>query len=182
MGWNRFSGSLAFGAVAAAGYAPFALLFAPHLGSGSALGCYALLSVSVYAAGLGATRRQGIGAALLAGALGCAALLVAPSARDLVLAAALILGLVRSGLVHRARFARALLLESLLLGAGLGLSAHLLGGSTLSAVLAVWSFYLVQSLYFLVGGVSPRREESAEVDPFDAARARADAVLEEARG
>ena len=103
MGWNRFSGSLAFGAVAAAGYAPFALLFAPHLGSGAALGCYALLSVSVYAGGLGATRRQGIGAALLAGALGCAVLLVAPSARDLVLAAALILGLVRNALAHLVR-------------------------------------------------------------------------------
>ena len=180
MGWNRFSGSLVFGAVAAAGYAPFALLFAPHLGSAPTLGYYALFSVSVYAAGLGATRRQGIGAALLAGALGVAALLVAPTARDLVLAAVLILGLVRSGLVHRARFARALLLETLLLGAGLGLGAHLLGGSTLSTVLAVWGFYLVQSLYFLVGGVSPRREEAVEVDPFDAARARADALLEDA--
>ncbi len=182
MRWNDFGHSLLFGAVAAAAFVPFAILAAPHLGWGDTLAAYAVASASAYLAGLGATRRQGLGAGLLLGLLGTGVALAAPTSRDAILAAALLLGLCRSGLLYRARFARALVLEGILLCAGLGIAGHLLTGSTFSAVLAVWAFFLVQSVFFLVGGVETRREEAGEVDPFDAARARAVELMEQGVG
>jgi hypothetical protein len=85
-------------------------------------------------------------------------------------------------MLYRTRFARALLLEGVLLCAGLGVAGHLLSGSTFSAVLAVWAFYLVQSVFFLVAGVEARREDSGDADPFEAARARALELLDQGVG
>jgi len=80
--------------------------------------------------------------------------------------------------LYRTRFARALVLEGILLCAGLGAAGQILGGSTFSAVLAVWIFFLIQSVFFLVGGVTSRSECDAAVDPFEAARARTLDLLE----
>jgi hypothetical protein len=182
MGWNDFGRSLLFGAVAAAAFVPFAIVAAPHLGWGGTLAAYAVASASAYLVGLGATRRQGLGAGLLVGLLGTGVALAAPSSRDAILAAALLLGLCRSGLLYRTRFARAVVLEGVLLCAGLGIAGHLLTSSTFSAVLAVWAFFLVQSVFFLVGGVEARREEARDVDPFDTARARAVELMEQGVG
>jgi len=182
MRWNDFGRSLLFGAVAAAAFVPFAIAATPLLGWGGVLVAYAVASASAYLAGLGATRRQGLAAGLLVGLLGAGVALAAPAPRDAILAAALLLGLCRSGLLYRARFARALVLEGVLLCAGLGLAGHLLTGSTFSAVLAVWAFFLVQSIFFLVGGVETRREDPRDTDPFDAARARAVEILEQGVG
>jgi len=182
MRWNDFTRSLLFGAVAAAAFVPFAMLAAPVVGWSSALAAYAVVSASAYLAGLGASRRQGLGAGLLLGLLGTGIALASPSARDSVLAAALLLGLCRSGMLYRTRFARGLLLEGILLCAGLGLAGHLLTGSTFSAVLAIWAFYLVQSVFFLVGGVESRREDCGDADPFETARARAVELLEQGLG
>ena len=140
MRWNDFTRSLLFGAVAAAAFVPFAIVAAPLLGWSGALAAYAVVSAAAYLAGLGASRRQGLGAGLLLAVLGTGIALAAPSARDAALAAALLLGLCRSGMLYRTRFARALLLEGFLLCAGLGVAGHLLTGSTFSAVLAVWVF------------------------------------------
>jgi hypothetical protein len=52
------------------------------------------------------------------------------------------------------------------------------GGSTFSAVLAVWIFFVIQSVFFLIGGVNARREGAVETDAFEAARARALELLE----
>ncbi len=182
MRWNDFRGSLLFGAVAAAAFVPFAIIATPHFGWGGALAAYAVASASTYLTGLGATRRQGFAAGLLVAVLGVGIAFAAPTARDAILAATLLLGLCRSGLLYRARFARALVLESVLLCAGLGVAGYLLAGSTFSAVLAVWAFYLVQSVFFLVGGVETRSEETGDVDPFEAARARALELLEQGVG
>jgi hypothetical protein len=179
MRWNDFGRSLLFGAVAAAAFVPFAIVASPHLGWGGTLAAYAVASASAYLAGLGATRRQGLAAALLLGLLGTGVALAAPTSRDAVLGAALLLGLCRSGLLYRTRFARALLLEGILLCGGLGVAGHLLTSSTFSAVLAVWAFFLVQSVFFLVGGVETRREDAGDVDPFEAARARAIELIEQ---
>jgi hypothetical protein len=116
---------------------------------------------------------------LLVGLLGTGVALAAPTSRDVVLAAALLLGLCRSGLLYRTRFARAVVLEGVLLCAGLGIAGHLLTSSTFSAVLAVWAFFLVQSVFFLIGGVEARREAARDVDPFEAARARAVEIMEQ---
>jgi hypothetical protein len=182
MRWNDFGRSLLFGAVAAAAFVPFAIVAAPHLGWGATLAAYAVVSAAAYLAGLGATRRQGLGAGLVVGLLGTGVALAAPTPRDAILAAALLLGLCRSGLLYRARFARALVRGGVLLCAGLGIAGHLLTGSTFSAVLAVWAFFLVQSVFFLVGGVEIRHEETRDADPFDAAHARAVEILEQGVG
>jgi len=176
--WNDFGRSLLFGAVAAAGFVPFTILATPGLGRSGSLVVYALASAAVYLAGIGASRRQGFAAALIVAGAGTAAALFAPDPRDALLATGLLFGLCRSGLLYRSRFARALLLEGGLLGAGLGVAGQLLAASTFSAVLAVWAFFLVQSVFFLIGGVEARREEPGEHDPFDAAHSRVLAILE----
>ena len=180
MRWNDFGRSLLFGAVAAAAFVPFAILCAPTLGSRGAVVAFAILSASAHLAGIGASRRQGLFAGVLVGVIGTAAALFAPDPRDAVLATAMAFGLCRSGLLYRSRFARAVVLEGALLGTGLALAGHLIGASTFSAVLAVWAFYLVQSVFFLVGGIEARPEDAGELDPFDAAHARAEEILEQA--
>ncbi len=179
MRWNGFARSLVFAGVTAAGYAPFALVVAPWLGAGAALAAYAVLAVAVYTVGLASTLRRGVGAALLAALLGAGVLAATASTREVVVAAALILCLCRSGVLYRTRFARALVLEGTLLVGGLGLAQHLMGPSTLSVILAVWGFFLVQSVFFLVGGVEEKRLACEVLDPFEQAHARALSILEE---
>jgi hypothetical protein len=179
MRWNGLGRSLLFGAFAAAAYVPFAIVATPIFGWSGAVAAYAVVSAAAYLAGLGPSVRQGFAAAAAFG-LGVGALaLVAPSDRDVVLAAALGLGVVRSGLLYRSRFARALVIEAALLCSGLLCAGKLFDGSIVSTVLAIWSFFLVQSAFFAVGGVAARTDEPNDVDPFDAARARALAVLED---
>jgi|GEM_PF-1557729 len=179
MRWNGLGRSLLFGAFAAAAYAPFSIIATPLFGWSGAVAAYALLSAAVYLAGLGQTLHQGLAASLLL-SLGVGAIaVVAPSDRDVVLAAALALGLLRSGLLYRSRFARALMLESALACGGLLIAGKVFDGSVVSTALAIWAFYLVQSVFFAVGGISERRECPDDVDPFDAAHAGALAVLDD---
>ena len=179
MRWNSFARSLLFAGVAAAGYAPFALAVTPWLGAGAALAAYAVLAVAVYTAGLASTLRRGVAAALVAALLGAGVLAATASPREVWVAAALILSFCRSGMLYRAPFTRAFLLEGLLLVAGLGLARHLMGPSTLSMILAVWGFFLVQSVFFLVQGVTEKGPSSEDLDPFERARSNALSILEE---
>lgn len=179
MRWNDFFSSLLFAAVAAAAFAPFALALAPWLGVPWTLALFALLCGPAYVAGLGSSRRRGIHAGLLAAALGALALLAAGSAREAIVWAALILGLVRSGVLYRRPAARAAPVEAVLLGVGLCVAKWLVAASTLSVVLAVWGFFLVQSGFFLFGGA--RRERSCVPgDPFERAVDQANAILGDA--
>jgi hypothetical protein len=178
MRWNDFGRSVIFAAVAAAGFVPFSIAATPWLGWQGVVIAYAIATATTYLIGAGPTRSQG----LLAGvALGLGATVVAiasPSAAVTVAAVAIGMGALRSGLLYRSRFARAAVVEAALAGFGLAIAARLFDGSTFSVVLAVWAFYLAQSAFFLVGGVAPRSHAEAAVDPFDAAHARAIAVLE----
>ena len=79
----------------------------------------------------------------------------------------------------RAEPARALVIEGGLLATGLAL-AHLLAGSGfLSLALAVWGFFLVQSLYFLMGGVGRRAEREEAIDPFERAHQQAVRLMDD---
>jgi hypothetical protein len=179
MRWNGLGRSLLFGAFAAAAYVPFAIIATPLFGWSGAVAAYALVSAAVYLTGLGPTLRQGVAASMLLGLGVGAVAVIAPSDRDVVLAAALALGLLRSGLLYRSRFARALVLESTLLCGALLIAGQIFDGSVISTVLAVWAFYLVQSCFFVVAGIAARRDGPDDVDPFDAARARAQALLDD---
>jgi hypothetical protein len=92
-----------------------------------------------------------------------------------VAAAAIVAG-IRSGLLYRARPLRAWAAEAGLGVGGLGLAQLLSGGSLVSISLAVWGYFLVQSVFFLIGGVTARRPEGP-IDPFDRARAQLLALL-----
>jgi hypothetical protein len=179
MRWNGLGRSLLFGAFAAAAFIPFAIIATPLFGWSGAVAAYAIVSAAVYLSGLGPTLRQGLAASLLLG-LGVGAIaVVAPSHRDVVLAAALALGVLRSGLLYRSRFARALAIESALGCGGLLIAGQIFDGSVVSTALAVWAFYLVQSVFFAVGGITLRCDRPDDVDPFEAARARALALLDD---
>lgn len=181
MRWGDFSRSVLFGAVAAAAFAPFALTVGPLLGGQWVLVGFAALVVPLYLTGLGDTRRRGVAAAVFASALIAMIAIFDTTPRDALVAVALALGLARSGLAHPGSFVRAVVVESLLLVGGLSVSSALVGNSTLSVVLAIWGFFLVQSVFFLLAAARSTVPRGL-VDPFDEARDRANAILDDALG
>jgi hypothetical protein len=178
MRWNGFARSLLFAAVAAGAFPVFALLANPILGRASVLSLYLLGIAVLYVVGLAPRRSRAVAAAGIASALGVGVLLLAPSLGTIAAGAALIVGVCRSGVLYRSRRARALLTETILLAGGLGLARFLAGPDTLQVAFAIWGFFLVQSFFFLLGGVAERAETPAGLDPFEVARARAVALME----
>ena len=178
MRWNGFARSLLFAALAAAAFPIFALVADPVLGWAPALSLYLVGIAAVYAAGLAPRRSRAVVAAGIASALGGGVLLLAPSVGTVAVGAALIVGVCRSGVLYRSRRARALVMETCLLAGGLGLGRFLAGPDTAQVAFAIWGFFLVQSFFFLLGGVAERSEQSAGLDPFEVARARALALME----
>ena len=74
---------------------------------------------------------------------------------------------------------RALALELALGAAGLALARLAFAPSLAGTVLAIWAFGLVQSAWPLLG--EGRAAELPGLDPFDEARRRAEALLDEER-
>ena len=178
MRWNGFARSLLFAAVAAGAFPVFALFANPILGRASGLSLYLLGIAVLYVAGLAPRRSRAVAAVGIAAVLGAGVLILAPSAGTIAAGAALVVGVCRSGVLYRSRRARALLTETCLLAGGLGLARFLAGPDTLQMAFAIWGFFLVQSFFFLLGGVAERTEASAGLDPFEVARARAVALME----
>ena len=173
-----FARSLLFAAVAAGVFPIFALVADPVLGWAPALSLYLVGIAAVYSAGLAPRRSRAVFVAGIASALGAGVLLLAPSVGTVAAGAALIVGVCRSGVLYRSRRARALVAETILLAGGLGLARFLAGPDTLQMAFAIWGFFLVQSFFFLLGGVAERSEQSAGLDPFEVARARALTLME----
>jgi len=178
MRWNGFGRSLLFAALAAAAFPIFELVASPVLGRAAALSLYLLGVAALYAAGLAPRPSRALTAGAIASALGGCVFLLAPGAATVAAGAALTIGVCRSGVLYRSRRARALLTETCLLAGGLGLSRFLAGPEPLEIALAIWGFFLVQSFFFLIGGVAERTAPPAALDPFELARARALALLE----
>jgi len=179
MRWNGFGSSLVFAAAAAAGWPAFAVLVGPVLGLGGALPLYATLVVALDVFGIARRPAHGVMAACLALGLGTGVLLLTRGAGEALVGSALVLGFVRSGMLYRARSARACLAEAALLGGGLALARFLAVPGLLGTALGIWGFFLVQSVFFLIGGVRERRAAAGGLDPFDLARTRLAALLEE---
>ena len=174
MGFTR---SILFAVAAAAGLPVAAWLLSPLLGASAALATYTGATAIVYLAAMAPSRRAGVAAAALA-ALLIAGLLVLPlRLSTLAAGAAVVIAVCRSGLLYRSRPLRAILLESTLVVGGLALAGFLAGKDLASGALAMWGFYLVQSLFPLAAGVEPRSPQ-AEVDPFDRARGQLRALLD----
>ncbi|UCE86816.1 MAG: hypothetical protein JSU66_03520 [Deltaproteobacteria bacterium] len=180
MRWNSFARSVGFAAVAAALAIPFVLLLGPWLGRDGAAAAYAIAISSVYLAGIAAGRRRAIAAAALAGLLGAVLYAVAASFVELAIGAALVLATLRSGLLYRARRpARALALEACLGAGGLLLARFLADASLAGFALAVWGFFLVQSVFFLLGSRALPDGTPTERDPFERAQGRLLELLED---
>jgi len=104
--------------------------------------------------------------------------LVVTTIAELAIGLAVILGIARSTVLYRAAAARAVATEAVLLLGGLLFARFLAGASLLSTALALWGFLLVQSVFFLIGGVRARSAGAPHADPFEATYRRAVALLE----
>jgi hypothetical protein len=97
---------------------------------------------------------------------------------SLVIFLAVALGLARSGFLFAAPAGGAVVRETILLGGGLLLARFTGGVSLIAMSAALWSFFLVQALFFMTPGCRAQAADSA-VDSFDAAYGRAIALLDE---
>ncbi len=180
--WHGFSRTLVFGALAAVGWPAAALLLTVVVDARDALAIYLVGVAAVYVAGLGRSPRRALGNGLLALALGVALLLLAPGMGTVALGAALLVGLGRFRLHGGGeRRTRAAVLELGTLGLGLVLARALAGPSPIAVGLALWAFFVAQSLYFLAPGVRRSRTDVDSIDPFDLAVRRAEAMMDGAR-
>ena len=171
--------TLAFGMVAALGSIPWAMVVGPFFGRSWALAGYCLAAVTLYVAVIARGWHRGFVAGAVTGLVSVAIALIAATPSEAVLGAVAILAVARSGFLYRSKPARAVVLEAAVIFGGL-LFARLLAGPTLlSSSLAIWGFFLVQSLFFLAGGVRERESEEPQIDAFERARRRALALMEE---
>jgi hypothetical protein len=143
------------------------------------LGLHLLLLAGVYVIGLGPSAAGSARVALPTGVLALCGWLASDHVTQAALGAALLVGVGRSVLVYRAPALRGLVVESILIGAGLGLAHGLVGSGVGSLALAVWGFFLVQSLYFWIPGIRVHRSSERSADPFERARRRLLRVLED---
>ncbi len=178
---NSLFGSLAFGLLAALGSIPWTMVCGPILGRLWALAIYSLAMVALYVVVIAPNWSRGVAIGGLAVGLAGVAGLLAPWPAEAIFGAALILAIARSGFLYRQAPARALALEGALAIGGLLFAYAVAGPTLLGAALAIWSFFLVQSLYFLVGGRRDRVSDEPAVDPFEKARQRALALMDSGR-
>ena len=178
MRWNSFARSVLFAAIAGAAWPAFALAAAPLFGMRAALSLYGVGATAVYIAGLAPGLARGLASAFVAIAITVAVAAVAGTPGAAALGAALALGVARSGLIFRRRGARAIAVEILLLGGGLALARFLSGPGVLGSALAIWGFFLVQSAFFVIGGLRSH-DPAVALDRFESARRRALALLED---
>ena len=178
MRWNSFGRSVGFAALAAAGAAVWLLGSSPLLGGRGALALYLVGVTAIYTAGLTPSLRRALATAMLVGTSGAGLAVMAPGLRELAIGLAVVLGVSRSGFLYRTTAARAVVTEGALIVGGLLFAYSLSGPSLRAIVLCVWSFFLVQSLFFLVPGARHRTQDATRGDAFAAAHARALALLE----
>ena len=176
---NSFSRGVIFAAIAAAGCLPWMLLTGPVLGTWNALALYLIGVTILCVAGLGPRSAGALRVALVAGLAASVAALAVRSTSELAIALAAIIGIARSGWLYRAAPARAVVIEATLLGGGLLFARHLVGPDLASAALALWGFLLIQSLFFVIGGVRSQRSAPGQIDPFEEAHRRALTLLED---
>ncbi len=176
---NTLSGGLAFALVAALAAVPWTMVTVPILWPFTAVAAYAAAAVVLYVVWIAPSLSRGLRIGALAGLLAAVSAVLAPGLSEALLAMAVILAVARSGFLYRTRPARALILEGGLVVAGLFFARTLAGSTSLGMGLGIWGFFLVQSLFFLAGGVDRRQVEEPGGDRFDRARRQVLALLED---
>jgi len=176
---NSFGRSLIFAAVAAAGWLPWVVAAAPIFGAWSARALYMIVVATLYVAGIAPRGAQRLAVMAVYGLLACGVAVAAHTPTELAIGLGVLLGIARAGFLYRFAPARAVVTEVVLVFGGLVFSRFLAGTSLLSTARAIWAFLLVQSCFFVVGGVRERRPfERQQPDPFEAAYQRALALLD----
>ena len=173
-----FGRTLAFGLLAALGVPAVRLLQVPLMGHPAIWHFYVAGLAVVYLIAIAGSPRRVLGSALLGSIGAVALLLLTPGIGVTVVGASLLVACVRSGFLYRVPQPRLLLLEAGLLGVSLAAVELLVGPGVFGIALAVWAYFLVQSLWFLVARPRPRTLEPPG-DPFERARDRLDGLLEE---
>ncbi len=176
-----FARTLVFGVLAALAVPAIRLLLAPVLGHSLTLSLTWVGLAIAYPAWIAGSLRRGVRAALLAGSGGVVLLALMPGPSFVAAGAALLVASVRSGFLYRAARSRLLVLEGLLLVVSLAVANALASPGVLGIALAVWGYFLVQSLYFLLARPRPRAASEGR-DPFERARERLESLLDEMEG
>jgi hypothetical protein len=178
---GAFAKSLVFAALAAAALPLWLLLARPILGADRAIGAYFILAAAAYLGTIAPARSRALAVAVIATALGGFAALILRAHGELLLVLGVLVAVARSGFLYRCAPARAVLIEAIVAGGGLLFARFLFGPSVAALVLAVWGFFLVQSVYFLLGGrYAPVL--ARHPDPFQDAYGRAIALLDRGEG
>ena len=178
---GKFISSLVFAAVAGLTAVPYLLVALPGLGLIRTLAIGSSVSVAAYIVVVSPSLVRGLRYGALTLVLGVGLYALAPEVVALF-ASAMLLGIVRSGLLYGAKIGRALAIEAMLFVLATSV-AQLLAGSTVQSYgLAVWGFFLVESAFFLFEGASPRAGSGSAEDPFERARREATRLMEEQPG
>jgi hypothetical protein len=175
LSWLR---GLTFALVAGLGILLWLSMAGPSIGDARAAALYGLALLPGYALAVAPSARLGASAFLLAAVLALPAALFAPGPRFVFALTPFVLGIVRSAILFPRPFARALVLEACCSVLAVSLAVFFQDSSRVGTTFAIWAFWLVQAGFALAPG-EPRAAPPSQVgDPFDAARARALAVLE----
>jgi hypothetical protein len=175
---RSFAGTLGFGLLAGGGFPGFALLTAPFLGTHVALSLWLTLASIVYSALLGLSWRDRVASAFLAAVFVVPTALLSSGIATVAMGAALAVAIVRTRLLGSTRLPRAIALEVMLAALGFAFVTALGGPGWVAISLAIWGWFLVQSLYFLAAGLGEPLAET-EVDPFDLATREVARILED---
>ncbi len=178
MGWNHFAGSLLFAVLAALGFPAARLIFDPMFGATLATQFYGVVAAALYALCIAPTLRRGIAGGGFVALLAAGLMLGGSRTSELALGLAVGVAVTRSALLYRARIASGVMIEVALGLASLALARWFAGPGVVAGSLALWGYFLVQSVYFLFAAAAPRRSEHAG-DAFDEACGRLQTLLRE---
>ena len=178
MRWNHFGGSLLFAALAALGFPAARLIFDGVLGPHLTTHFYLVATAAAYALCIAPTLRRGIAGGAFVGLLGAGLMLGGSRTTELALGLAAGIAVARSVVLYRARMTRALTIELMLTLGGLLLANWFAGPGVLGGSLALWGYFLAQTVYFPLSAASPRHRDHSG-DGFDEARARLRTLLRE---
>jgi len=176
---STFAKSLWFAAFAAGALPLWLLLARPILGAERAIGAYFVAIAAAYLGSIAPTRGRALVVAVVAAAAGALASLTTHAAGELVLVLVVLIAVARSGFLYRCTPPRGVAIEAIVAGGGLLFVRFLCGPSVAALVLSLWGFFLVQSLYILLGGTTATAV-SGHPDPFEDAYGRALALLDRA--
>jgi hypothetical protein len=179
MNTRSMLGTIVFGALLAIAYPAFSAALAPWFGRAAALSIYLTTGAGLYAFSLGSGLRERLRAGTLCALLLIPLLLLAPGPVTVAMGAGLVLAVVRSHLLRPGGPGRTLAIEATLGLTALAFVRAIAGPSPLEVSLALWGYFLIQSVYFAIGGVTARSPRPGAIDPFDLARERAEALLRE---